>query len=1296
MDIDTPGIRRGLIRVFRVSAFAAVLVLGVVSVVVFPRISRAIVQSNGWLPPTQPSQSGLKQSDAETVPGEILVRFRSDSVIARTKTRAAFQLEQGERQIPVQVERLSEAPEIVEGLRLARVAPDQTTAAIRALRSRPDVLYAEPNYIWHRSSTIPNDPRFSEQWGLLRPVAPGDQDNVDIDVDKAWDITTGNSNVVVGVLDGGIDISHQDLQENIWTNPGEIPGNGIDDDGNGLVDDVHGWDFHHNDNTVFDNEDGDDHGTHVAGIIGARGNNSLGIAGVCWNVSVLPVKVLGPNGGSISNIIAGYGYVKNLRARGVNIRVLNNSYGGRAQSQAAADAISQLSQAGILFIVAAGNEHRDTFRYPEYPANYDLPNVIAVAATQQTSGIPSFSSFGERKVALAAPGADILSTTPNNTYRVASGTSMAAPHVSGVAALVIAAVPGISLSALKGALIYSNAAPGTTAVKGFLNANKAILAALENDVMPPAPPANLHVLPPFPNGRNVEIDWLAPGDDGNVGMVANYDLTFITPNGEPIPIPISVNPQPAGSSQSLINIPVPIGNPSGTFELRAYDNVGNSASSTFPVSVNVDQGVDPYVVTLSPNSTLSTGGQRLVLDGDDQYAPFNLPTDFSTLPGGGTSIFISTNGVIHFSQGPPVTFAGVKDDIPGSVEYLTGLPMLAGLWDDLVIDATLRPDAGVFVVQPNPLTFIFRWQANSRVGLNPINFEVELRSSGTIVCRYGDGNQDVSPVVGLSFGEPDAYVVPSHTREYWRSGPRLNLGNAQTVTFTKRVPLPAVGFEFSLDNYQTAESVGSVTVVVTRPVNTPNGFPILGTQTVSYLTSAGTALTNSDYVESSGSVSFERGEGSKRFTVPILGDALSETAETFNLTLSNPSNGVALGARRTATVTIFDSSPPASTVQFGSASNNLNEGAGFASIPVNRTGDISAPAAINYATSDTAGANNCNTVNGVASSRCDYLTTLGTLQFAAGETIKTISIPIVDDVYAEGNESFTITLSDATGTALSAPAVATLTINDNDSVNGTSNPLDEAGFFVGQHYGDFLNRAPDASGLNFWTNEITQCGVNAACTELKRINVSGAFFLSIEFQETGYLVYRIYKSAFGTLRNAPVPVRFNEFLRDTQQIGQGVQVGVGNWQTQLEANKQAFALAFVQRPEFLVAFPNNLPGDQFVTHLDANAGGVLSISEQGNLIALLGNNSADVGRRALVLRSFVEDADFKALESNRAFVLMQYFGYLRRNPNDAPDSDFSGYSFWLNKLNQFNGNFVNAEMVKAFINAIEYRRRFGP
>ncbi len=385
-----------------------------------------------------------------------------------------------------------------------------------------------------------------------------------------------------------------------------------------------------------------------------------------------------------------------------------------------------------------------------------------------------------------------------------------------------------------------------------------------------------------------------------------------------------------------------------------------------------------------------------------------------------------------------------------------------------------------------------------------------------------------------------------------------------------------------------------------------------------------------------------------------------------------------------------------STIQLSATSFNANEGVGSMSIMVTRSGSSSGTDTVDYATSDTAAANPCSTVNGLASSRCDYLTTLGTLQFAAGETTKTISIPIIDDVYAEGAETFTITLSNPTGATLGTPATATLTINDNDSVNGTSNPIDGAGFFVRQHYVDFLNREPDTSGLNFWTNEITQCGANPQCIEIKRINVSAAFFLSIEFQETGYLVYRMYKSGFGNLTGGPVPVRFTEFLRDTQQIGQGVQVGVGNWQAQLEANKQAFALGFVQRPEFLNTFLNTMTADQFVTQLDTNAGGVLSPTEKSNLVAVLGGTPSDPAKRTSVLRSVAEDVDLRSAEFNKAFVLMQYFGYMRRNPNDAPDSDFSGYNFWLGKLNQFGGNFVNAEMVKAFIVSIEYRQRFGP
>ena len=384
----------------------------------------------------------------------------------------------------------------------------------------------------------------------------------------------------------------------------------------------------------------------------------------------------------------------------------------------------------------------------------------------------------------------------------------------------------------------------------------------------------------------------------------------------------------------------------------------------------------------------------------------------------------------------------------------------------------------------------------------------------------------------------------------------------------------------------------------------------------------------------------------------------------------------------------------ANTIQLSQSTFNVNEGPNSLAVTVNRTGDTSLPASVDYATSDTAGSNACNSNTGNASSRCDYLRTAGTLEFAAGETSKTISIPIIDDVFAEGAESFTITLANASGATLGT-STATLTINDNDASTGT-NPSDDAGFVVRQHYIDFLNREPDTAGFNFWVNELTSCGGNAGCLEAKRVNVSAAFFLSIEFQETGYLVYRFYKSAFGNLPGAPVPVTFNDLLRDTQRIGQGVQVNVGAWRSQLEANKQAFAIAFVQRADFLAAFPNSMTAVDFVTQLNTRAGGVLSAAEQTTLINILGTAPSDVIHRAQVLRAVAEDADLKNAEFNKAFVLMQYFGYLRRNPNDAPDADFSGFNFWLTKLNDFNGDFVHAEMVKAFITSIEYRQRFGP
>ncbi len=261
-----------------------------------------------------------------------------------------------------------------------------------------------------------------------------------------------------------------------------------------------------------------------------------------------------------------------------------------------------------------------------------------------------------------------------------------------------------------------------------------------------------------------------------------------------------------------------------------------------------------------------------------------------------------------------------------------------------------------------------------------------------------------------------------------------------------------------------------------------------------------------------------------------------------------------------------------------------------------------------------------------------------------------------------------------------------------------ANPIDTAEFFVRQHYLDFLNREPDHSGLIFWSDQILSCGSDQQCIETKRINVSAAFFVSIEFRETGYLIYRMYKSAYGNVPGTPVPVRFNEFIPDTQQIGLGVVVGSPNWELTLENNKVAFAQAFVARTRFTTAFPTTMSPTQFVDALYANAGVTPSAEERSSVIGEFGTatTTTDAAARARVLRRVAENAALAQQELNRAFVLMQYFGYLRRNPDAAPEPglNFEGYNFWLNKLNQFNGNYIAAEMVKAFITSSEYRGRF--
>ena len=548
-----------------------------------------------------------------------------------------------------------------------------------------------------------------------------------------------------------------------------------------------------------------------------------------------------------------------------------------------------------------------------------------------------------------------------------------------------------------------------------------------------------------------------------------------------------------------------------------------------------------------------------------------------------------------------------------------------------------------------------------------------VATSGTLTFAPGTTSGVVKvPVKG------DLTIEPNETF-------RLNFTGVVngTLTFTSVLGQitnddSAGALRFAANAYSSDEGDGAVTVTVTRVGG------LSGAVSINYATGGGTATAGDDYTAASGTLAFAEGETSKSFAVTIADDAKSESDETVNLMLSSPTGGAGLGAPSAGVLTIRDND--LATFQFAALNYSAAEQSGRVELRVTRTGDSTSAATVSYATAD-----------GNAKDTSDYNLTLGTLRFNPGELEKTIVVLLTDDVTVEPPETFAVVLSAPSApSALGTPATATVTV-ESDDASPAPNPMGEgfnAQFFVRQHYVDFFNREPDPSGLAFWTGELTSCGADAACLDVKKQNVSAAFFLSIEFQETGYFVYRMHQVAHNTGES----LRMRDFMADSQEIGRGVTVGALGWKQQLDANKQAFAEQFVTRPGFLAAY-QGLSNAQFVDALNANTldplapslGGVLTQAEREQLVADLDSSART---RTGVLRAVVENKEFARRQSNKAFVLMQYFGYLRRNPDDAPDTNFDGYNFWLRKLNEFGGNFVNAEMVKAFIVSEEYSKRF--
>lgn len=381
-----------------------------------------------------------------------------------------------------------------------------------------------------------------------------------------------------------------------------------------------------------------------------------------------------------------------------------------------------------------------------------------------------------------------------------------------------------------------------------------------------------------------------------------------------------------------------------------------------------------------------------------------------------------------------------------------------------------------------------------------------------------------------------------------------------------------------------------------------------------------------------------------------------------------------------------------SVVRFSAATYNVQENLTFVTVTVLRSGDVSGPATVDYIT------------NGVTAAQWnDYTFAQGTLRFAANETSKDIDLLISEDIKSEGTETFTITLSNGTGQALlGSPSTASISILD-DPVEGGTNPINFVDIFVGQHYHDFLGRQSDAAGETFWENQIFSCNSNAACIDERRVNVSAAFFLSIEFQQSGYFVIRAHKAAFGNNRAVP---RYLQFLHDQRRVTDGVVVGVGNWAAVLDANREAFLEEFVVRPEFISNFPQGQAASVYVDNMFANEGVTPTVSERQAAITAYGSGNT-IGRAA-ALKSVIESDTVFNFQYNSAFVLMQYFGYLRRDADDPPDNNFAGYDFWLTKMNQFSlpgenlrdervalNRAKRADMVKSFIDSGEYRFRFG-
>ena len=543
-----------------------------------------------WISPL--AQAGVRALGFSRphVGGEMIVTFKqSFSPFAVTRFAAEHEIEV--------IKGFSSSPSY-----LVRLNGDMDEKSLqqraKELLGESAVVSVEANTIYHLFGQSPNDTDFAKQWGLANSGQGGGKAGADISALAAWDVSHGSKNILVGIIDTGIDYTHPELVANIWHNPGESgldaqgrdkSSNGIDDDNNGYIDDYMGWDFINKDNDPMDDHN---HGSHVAGVIGGRGNNGVGIAGINWDVSMVPIKVFDSAGSSSLDVL-----VEAIEySTKIGVRVTNNSWGGAGYSDLLEAAIRQARDNGILFIAAAGNEAQNTDIHLNYPSCYNLDNIISVAASSRHDKISSFSNYGKETVDVAAPGEDIYSTVTQGGYLEMSGTSMATPHVVGLAALIMSVYPDIDYTAVKNRILGSvDPIPelvSRTRTGGRINASR----SLEVDNIAPSAPSAITVV-----GGGISsfsATFAQSGDDGMDGIATAYEVRL---SAAPIQTDNEWNQArkvngiftKSKSDSSLIQVRVEglALNEAGYLALRAFDNVGNISvlSATVPYALMATQ-----------------------------------------------------------------------------------------------------------------------------------------------------------------------------------------------------------------------------------------------------------------------------------------------------------------------------------------------------------------------------------------------------------------------------------------------------------------------------------------------------------------------------------------------------------------------------------------------------------------------------------------------------------------------------------------------------------------------------------